>query len=233
MIVRISGEGQFRLPDEDADRLNELDNRAVSAVEQGDETGFQELWSQMLELVTGDGNAVDDDELVESDVILPPRDITFDEAKRRVHRRGPDPGLMDEEAFNLSVRRFLKKLGVTSQREIELAVREQLDAGGLSGDETLNARAVVTVEGVEREIVVTGEIALSGEPSGTQVAGSPPLGAGNPPSCAVSVSSHSPCSSRCPQPRVRRPSGRRPTRTATALPRRRPARSGTRSTTAA
>ena len=51
MIVRISGEGQFRLPDEDEDRLNELDNRAVSAVEQGDETGFRELWSQMLELV--------------------------------------------------------------------------------------------------------------------------------------------------------------------------------------
>jgi hypothetical protein len=74
---------------------------------------------------------------------------------------------MDEEAFNLSVRRFLKKLGVTSQREIELGVREQVDAGGLSGDETLEARAVVTVEGLEREIVITGEIALSGEPSGT------------------------------------------------------------------
>lgn len=74
---------------------------------------------------------------------------------------------MDEEAFNLSVRRFLKKLGVTSQREIELGVREQIDAGGLSGSETLEARAVVTVEGVEREIVITGEIALSGEPSGT------------------------------------------------------------------
>ena len=72
---------------------------------------------------------------------------------------------MDEEAFNLSVRRFLKKLGVTSQREIELAVREQLDAGALKGDETLNARAVVTVDGVEREIVVEGDIALSGEPS--------------------------------------------------------------------
>ncbi len=74
---------------------------------------------------------------------------------------------MDEEAFNLSVRRFLKKLGVTSQREIELAVRDQLDSGGLSGSETLEARAVVTVEGIEREIVVTGEIALSGEPSGS------------------------------------------------------------------
>jgi hypothetical protein len=74
---------------------------------------------------------------------------------------------MDEEAFNLSVRRFLKKLGVTSQREIELAVREQLDSGGLSGDETLTARAVVTVDGLEREIVVSGEIALSGKPSGS------------------------------------------------------------------
>ena len=80
MIVRISGEGQYNLPDEDHERLNELDNRAVSAVEQGDETGFKELWSQMLEIVASDGNAVDGDELVESDVILPPRDITFDEA---------------------------------------------------------------------------------------------------------------------------------------------------------
>jgi hypothetical protein len=81
MIVRISGEGQFRLPDEDEGRLNELDNRAVAAVEQGDETGFRELWSQMLELVSSDGNALDDEELVESDVILPPRDVSFDEAR--------------------------------------------------------------------------------------------------------------------------------------------------------
>jgi hypothetical protein len=81
VIVRISGEGQYKLPDEDSARLNELDNRAVSAVEQGDETGFKELWSQMLELVSSDGNAVDTEELVESDVILPPRDISFAEAK--------------------------------------------------------------------------------------------------------------------------------------------------------
>ena len=81
MIVRVLGEGQFRLPDADAERLNELDNRAVSAVEAGDENGFDELWSQMLELVKADGNAIPEDELVESDVILPPRDITFAEAK--------------------------------------------------------------------------------------------------------------------------------------------------------
>ena len=81
MIVRLSGEGQFELPDGDSDRLNELDNRAVNAVEQGDETGFHELWSQMLELVSGDGTPLAADELVESDVILPPRDISFEEAK--------------------------------------------------------------------------------------------------------------------------------------------------------
>ena len=81
MIVRISGEGQYELPEEDADRLNELDNRAVAAAEGGDETGFGELWAQMLALVESDGRALPDDELVESDVILPPRDITFEEAK--------------------------------------------------------------------------------------------------------------------------------------------------------
>jgi len=81
VIVRIAGEGQFRLPEEDSERLNELDNRAVNAVEQGDEPGFRELWSQMLELVNADGRSLDDDELVESDVILPPRDISFAEAR--------------------------------------------------------------------------------------------------------------------------------------------------------
>jgi len=81
VIVRISGEGQYRLPDENEGRLNELDNRAVAAVEQGDETGFRELFSQMLELVSGDGNELASDELVESDVIMPPRDISFEEAK--------------------------------------------------------------------------------------------------------------------------------------------------------
>ena len=81
MIVRIAAEGQYRLPDGDAERLNELDNRAVAAVEQGDETGFKELWNQMLELVASDGNELDDDELLESDVILPPRDVSFQEAK--------------------------------------------------------------------------------------------------------------------------------------------------------
>lgn len=81
MIVRISNEAQYRLPDEDAGRLNELDNQAVEAAEAGDEARFNELWQQMLQLVEKDGKELGDDELCESDVILPPRDATFEEAK--------------------------------------------------------------------------------------------------------------------------------------------------------
>ena len=80
MIVRIANEGQFKLPDEDAARLNELDNEAVAAAEAKDEAKFNELWQQMLSLVESDGEEVADDELVSSDVILPPRDMSFEEA---------------------------------------------------------------------------------------------------------------------------------------------------------
>ena len=68
---------------------------------------------------------------------------------------------MDEEVFNMSVRRYLKKLGVTAQREIELAVREQLEGGALKGDETLDATATITVAGVSRDVIVTGQISLA------------------------------------------------------------------------
>lgn len=91
MIVRIAGEGQFRLPDGDAERLNGLDNEAVAAVEAGDESKFQDLWGQMLALVEQDGERLGDDELVESEVILPPRDISFDEAKNEFTGEGVLP----------------------------------------------------------------------------------------------------------------------------------------------
>jgi Family of unknown function (DUF6494) len=68
---------------------------------------------------------------------------------------------MDEEAFNLSTRQFLKRLGVTSQREIEQGVRDQIERGSLSGNERLPARATVIVEGLPEPIVIEGEIALS------------------------------------------------------------------------
>ena len=81
MIVRTAEEGQWELPDADAERLNELDNEAVAAVEAGDEDRFHEVFEQMLDLVRRDGQQLGDDELEESDVILPPPDITFVEAQ--------------------------------------------------------------------------------------------------------------------------------------------------------
>jgi 16S rRNA U516 pseudouridylate synthase RsuA-like enzyme len=70
---------------------------------------------------------------------------------------------VDEDAFNLSVRKFLKQLGITAQRDIELGVRELIEEGRLEGDEQLAARATVVVEGLDQEIVIEGEIALSGK----------------------------------------------------------------------
>jgi hypothetical protein len=67
---------------------------------------------------------------------------------------------MDEEILNMSVRKFLKRLGVTAQREIETGVRDGLDAGRLAGHESLPVTATVTVRGLEREIVVEGTIEL-------------------------------------------------------------------------
>jgi hypothetical protein len=80
VIVRISTEDQYRLPDGDAARLNELDNDAVAAVEAGDEDRFHEVFEEMIALVRNDGQKLGDDELEESDVILPPPDLSFSEA---------------------------------------------------------------------------------------------------------------------------------------------------------
>ena len=68
---------------------------------------------------------------------------------------------MDEETFNMSVRKFLKTMRVTAQREIERAVRKQLQAGELRGDETLDATATVAVRVLSRDAVVTGTLTLS------------------------------------------------------------------------
>ena len=80
MIVRIATEGQYELSDDHSERLNELDNEAVAAVDGDDEDGFHEAFEQMLDLVRREGRPVDDDELEGSDVILPPPDLTLDEA---------------------------------------------------------------------------------------------------------------------------------------------------------
>ena len=64
---------------------------------------------------------------------------------------------MNEDAFNMSVRKFLKKVGVTAQREIEQAVREAQAAGSLKGG-ALPAKATFTIGGVNLTFDVTGEV---------------------------------------------------------------------------
>ncbi|MBI3981591.1 MAG: hypothetical protein HY337_01685 [Gemmatimonadetes bacterium] len=68
---------------------------------------------------------------------------------------------MNEDVFNLGVRKFLKQFGVTAQREIEKAVDAALRTGTLRGDETLKARATLVIDGVSADIRVDGEIALA------------------------------------------------------------------------
>jgi 23S rRNA A2030 N6-methylase RlmJ len=91
MIVRISGEGQYRLADSDAERLNELENGVVSIVEGGVEDGFADAFGALLDYVRAQGTLLGDDELEGSSVILPPSDISFEEAGREFTGEGLIP----------------------------------------------------------------------------------------------------------------------------------------------
>jgi Family of unknown function (DUF6494) len=68
---------------------------------------------------------------------------------------------MDEEVFNLELRKFLKHFGITAQREIEKAVDAALRSGTLSQEGTLPVRATLTIPGVLPELLIDGQIALS------------------------------------------------------------------------
>jgi hypothetical protein len=67
---------------------------------------------------------------------------------------------MNEDVFNMSLRKFLKKVGVTSQREIGKAVRAAVDEGRLSGSEKLNVVVSLKVEGLELSETIDGRIEL-------------------------------------------------------------------------
>ncbi|MCA1453052.1 hypothetical protein I6F35_07435 [Bradyrhizobium sp. BRP22] len=67
---------------------------------------------------------------------------------------------MNEDVFNESLRRFLKRVGITSQREIEKAVRDAIESGRLKGNEKLAARMTLTIDTVGLKHEVTEEIAL-------------------------------------------------------------------------
>ncbi|HET7296611.1 MAG TPA: DUF6494 family protein [Gemmatimonadales bacterium] len=68
---------------------------------------------------------------------------------------------MNEEAFNISVRKFLKNFGVTAQREIEKSVDAAMKAGKLKGTETLKARARLEIQGLPTSLVVEQDITLA------------------------------------------------------------------------
>jgi hypothetical protein len=91
VIVRIATEGQYRLEDEQAAKLNELDNEIVGLVQAGDEAGFRRLFEEMLALARS-GTELGDDELEESEVILPPPDISLEEASVEFTGEGLIPG---------------------------------------------------------------------------------------------------------------------------------------------
>jgi hypothetical protein len=91
VIVRISTEGQYRLEDDVADRLNALDNEVVAAVDAGDEDAFAESFASMIEFVRSEGSELGDEELEESDVILPPPDTTLEEAAHEFTGEGLIP----------------------------------------------------------------------------------------------------------------------------------------------
>jgi len=67
---------------------------------------------------------------------------------------------MNADAFNMSIRKFLKMVGVHSQREIESAVERALASGQIKGNETLNAKMTLVVDGVTLDVSFDGKISL-------------------------------------------------------------------------
>lgn len=91
MIVRVSGEGQYRLSDADADQMEALRGKALAIVDSGSEDGFADAFAALLDYVRAHGALLADDELEGSDVILPPGDFSFEEAGREFTGEGLIP----------------------------------------------------------------------------------------------------------------------------------------------
>jgi hypothetical protein len=91
MIVRISGEDQYRVDDGLRSRLNELDSAVLAAIDAGDEAAFKASFAQLLDYVRANGDRVGDEEIETSDLILPPDDITLSEAAEEFTGEGLIP----------------------------------------------------------------------------------------------------------------------------------------------
>lgn len=92
MIVRIATEGQYEVSDAETAQLDELDNAAVSACGAGDEQAFRDVFARLLEYVRTHGVPVAEDQLVGSDIILPPPDVSLAEARTEFQGEGLIPG---------------------------------------------------------------------------------------------------------------------------------------------
>jgi hypothetical protein len=93
VIVRLMGEGQFELDEEACARLNELDDRAIAALEAGDEDTFRERLRELGQAVRDHGTRLPDADLHPSDVIVPPDDLSLDEARELFSGDGLIPDL--------------------------------------------------------------------------------------------------------------------------------------------
>lgn len=82
MIIRILGMGQFRLDKKHLDALNKIDNQIVDHVKKGDKTAYQKDLDKLISSVKELGEPLDPVDIVQSDVIFPPEDLSFEEAKR-------------------------------------------------------------------------------------------------------------------------------------------------------
>jgi len=81
VIVRIATEDQFEIPGDQYEALNDLDNAVVAAVEADDEEAYAKTFAQLIDFIHTNGTKVADDDLRESDVIVPPSDTSLEEAK--------------------------------------------------------------------------------------------------------------------------------------------------------
>jgi hypothetical protein len=93
VIVRLMGEGQYRIDDGLRDRLNELDDRAAEAMEREDEEELDARLRDMWDLVQSEGDPLPDSELSPSDVLIPPADLTLEETRRLFGESGLIPDL--------------------------------------------------------------------------------------------------------------------------------------------
>lgn len=93
MIVRLMNEGQYRIDDGVRDRLNEIDERAVQALEDSNEEELDMLLGRMWDLVQTDGERVPDNELMPSDLVIPPADLTLEETRKLFSDDGLIPDL--------------------------------------------------------------------------------------------------------------------------------------------